>query len=129
MEKIDIIIGNVKDEIHNIAKTILVKEIEKIGLNALDLGISVPVEKFVEKVKETDVKILVLTGLLNSAPEYMRQISKKLREEGIRNDVKILIGGPNVNEDWLKRSEADAIANNISEGLEILHSWKEGLNT
>lgn len=125
MEEIDVIIGNVKNEIHNVAKIQFIKELEKAGFKVLDLGVSVPNDKFVEKVKATNARVLVLTAIFFSATESMKQISRILKEEGLRNKVKILIGGPNMNEDWLRRSEADEFVNDISEGVKILHSWKD----
>jgi methanogenic corrinoid protein MtbC1 len=123
MEKIDVIVGNVKNEVHNIAKILFIKELEKIGFNVLDLGISVSTEVYIETIKETNATALVLTGLLPSATEYMKNISKKLKQEHIRNKIKILVAGPNVNEEWLEKTEADAITKDISGGINILRDW------
>ena len=125
MEKVDVIIGNVKDEIHNIAKLLFIEEIEKKGFSVLDLGVSVSKKDFVNKVKERRANILVLTGLLKSAIKYMKKITQSLKKEDLRKDIQILVAGPNVNDDWLRESGADAIANNIPEAVDILLLWKE----
>jgi len=125
MESVDIVIGNVKNEVHNIAKLIFIKEIEDLGFKVLDLGENVSCEKFINKIREKKAKILVLTGVFNSAIGHMENIIKNLKEDRLRKNIKILIAGPNINKDWLKRTKADAIANSISLGKKILLSWKE----
>lgn len=102
------IIGTVKGDIHDIGKNIVSFMLDVNGLEVLDLGIDVPVEKFIEKIKETHAPVLGLSGFLTIAFDTMKETIDAIKEAGLRDKVKIIIGGGNMNEEIKNYVGADA---------------------
>lgn len=88
-----IIIGTVKNDIHDIGKNIIVQLLSCKGFNVIDLGVDVPPEVFVKAVLDNSSKILCLSGLLTSSYESMKATVKVLEENNLRNKVEVVIGG------------------------------------
>ena len=121
-----IVIGTVQGDVHDIGKNIFVTLLKSAGYNAVDLGVDIPPEKFVEKVKETGAKIVAYSGLLTVALESMNATTEALKTAGLREKVKIIIGGLPVDELWMKEAGADAFTDNAFEGLNIVKKWLRG---
>ena len=121
-----IVIGTVQGDVHDIGKNIFVTLLKSAGYNAVDLGVDIPPEKFVEKVKETGAKIVAYSGLLTVALESMNATTEALKIAGLREKVKIIIGGLPVDELWMKEAGADAFTDNAFEGLKIVKKWLRG---
>ena len=121
-----IIIGTVKGDVHDIGKNIFVTLLKSAGYNVIDLGVDIPSQQFVEKVLETDAKVVAYSGLLTVALESMHETTDALKEAGIRNKVKIIIGGLPVDESWMKEAGADAFTDNAFEGVKIVKKWLGG---
>ena len=121
-----IVIGTVQGDVHDIGKNIFVTLLKSAGYNAVDLGVDIPPEKFVEKVKETGAKIVAYSGLLTVALESMNATTEALKIAGLREKVKIIIGGLPVDELWMKEAGADAFTDNAFEGLNIVKKWLRG---
>jgi len=121
-----IVIGTVQGDVHDIGKNIFVTLLKSAGYNAVDLGVDIPPEKFVEKVKETGAKIVAYSGLLTVALESMNATTEALKTAGLRDKVKIIIGGLPVDELWMKEAGADAFTDNAFEGLNIVKKWLRG---
>lgn len=121
-----IVIGTVQGDVHDIGKNIFVTLLKSAGYNPIDLGVDIPPEKFVEKVKETGAKIVAYSGLLTVALESMNATTEALKAAGLRENVKILIGGLPVDELWMKEAGADAFTDNAFEGLNIVKKWLGG---
>lgn len=102
------IIGTVKDDIHDIGKNIVSFMLDVNGFEVYDLGINVPVEKFVEKIKETNAPVVGLSGFLTIAFDSMKETVEAIKEAGLRDQVKIIIGGGNMNEEVRDYAGADA---------------------
>jgi len=127
--KATVVVGTVKGDVHDIGKNIFITLLKSSGLEVYDIGVDVPPEAFVEKVKETQAQIVGYSGLLTVALESMKETTNKLKEAGLRNKLKIIIGGLPVDELWMKEAGADAYTDNAFEGLKIVTAWiEEGLS-
>ena len=93
-----VVIGTVKGDIHDIGKNIVVTLLRNAGFKVVDLGVDVASDKFVEKLKETGAKVLGLSCLLNLAILEMKNVTEALKVAGIRNKVKVIIGGQPIDE-------------------------------
>ena len=120
-----IVLGTVRGDIHDIGKNIFKMYAQATGFEVYDLGVDVKPEKFIEKIKETKAQILGLSALLTTTILEMKTVIEKLKEEGIRNKVKVLIGGNAVTKEFAKEIGADAAALNAIEGIEICKKWVE----
>lgn len=102
------IIGTVKGDIHDIGKNIVTFMLDVNGFEVFDLGIDVPAEKFIEKIKETNAPVVGLSGFLTIAFDAMKDTIEAIDKAGLRDKVKIIIGGGNINEDIKDYTGADA---------------------
>ena len=118
-----IVIGTVEGDLHDIGKNIFGSMAEAAGFDVYDLGIDVSPSAFVEKVKEIKPQIIGMSGVLTLAIDSMKNTVKALNEAGLRDSVKIIIGGNPVNEDACKQIGADAFTTNAAEGLKTCQGW------
>lgn len=88
-----IVIGTVKGDLHDIGKNLVASMFEGCGFEVINLGIDVSAEKFVEAIKREEPDILCLSALLTTTMNYMKEIINLIEKEGLRNEVKIMIGG------------------------------------
>ena len=114
-----VVIGTVKGDIHDIGKNIVVTLIRNAGFKVIDLGVDVPAERFVESLKETGAKVLALSCLLNLAITEMKSVVEALGAAGIRNDVKVIIGGQPVDEQVCAYVGADYYGLDAPTGVRI----------
>lgn len=122
-----VVIGTVKGDVHDIGKNIFVTLLKAAGFEVHDLGVDVASEKFINKVKETKADIIAYSGLLTVAIDSMKRTTEALKSEGLREKMKIIIGGLPVDEIWMKEAGADAYTDNAFEGVKIVTNWlKEG---
>ncbi len=112
-----VIIGTVKDDIHDIGKNIVVSLLKCHGFEVIDLGVDVPTEKFVEAVRDNDAKVLGMSALLNSTYPEMKKVVDALVDAGLRDKVKVIIGGTICSEKVREYTGADAYANDAVTGL------------
>jgi 5-methyltetrahydrofolate--homocysteine methyltransferase len=103
-----VVLGTVKGDIHDIGKNIVAFMLDVNGFEVHDLGIDVSPEKFVEKIQETQAPVVALSGFLTLAFDAMKTTVKAIAKAGLRDKVKIIIGGGNINEDIRKYADADA---------------------
>jgi methanogenic corrinoid protein MtbC1 len=101
-----VVVGTVEGDIHDIAKDIVVFMLEINGFEVTDLGVDVPVAKFVEAVQETGATMVGLSGFLTLAYDPMKETVAALREAGL--DVKVMIGGGQIDEQIKEYTGADA---------------------
>lgn len=118
-----VVIGTVQGDIHDIGKDIVISLLECAGSNIYDLGVDVPPQKFVEKAVETNAEVVALSGLLTTSYSSMKETVEALKRSGIRDKVKIIIGGAFVNEKWRNDVEADAYSKNAYEAVEIIKKF------
>lgn len=118
-----IVIGTVSGDVHDIGKNIFSTLCETAGFSVYDLGVDVPIEKFVEAVKEVKPQVIGYSGLLTIALDGMKATTEALKDEGLRDGVKIIVGGLPVDETWQKIAGADAFTDSAFEGLKIVKQW------
>lgn len=102
-----VVLGTVKGDIHEIGKTLVATMLSSSGFQIYDLGVDVPVEKFVEKVREVDADILGLSALLTTTMVQQKSVIDALDREGLRSKCKVMIGGAPVTRAWAEQIEAD----------------------
>ena len=118
-----IILGTVKGDLHDIGKNIFASMVDAAGFEVYDLGIDVPPGDFVEKVKEIKPQIVGMSGVLTLALDSMKATVDALTEAGLRNDIKIIIGGNPVTEDACSQIGADAFTTNAAAGVKQCQGW------
>lgn len=118
-----IVLGTVAGDLHDIGKNIFKSMAEAAGFEVYDLGIDQPPENFVEKVKEVKPEIVGMSGVLTLALESMKQTVDALKEAGVRDEVKVIIGGNPVTKEACEQIGADSFTTNAAEGVKICQSW------
>ena len=116
------VLGTVKGDIHDIAKDIVGFMLDLNGFEVTDLGVDVPPEKFVEAVKETGAKIVGLSGFLTLAFDPMKDTVAALKAAGL-NDVKIMIGGGQIDENIRQYTGADAYGKDAMAAVALAKEW------
>ena len=114
-----VIIGTVNGDIHDIGKNIVVTLLKGSGFEVLDLGVDVSPDKFVAALQETQARVLGLSALLTTTYPAMKSAVDALRQAGIRDRVKVIIGGAPCNEQVRAYSGADHYARDAVEGVNI----------
>jgi methanogenic corrinoid protein MtbC1 len=118
-----VVIGTVAGDIHDIGKNMVVFLLEANGFEVYDLGVDVPPEKFVEKIKETGATIVGLSGFLTLAFDAMKQTVEAVKKAGLRDKVKIMIGGGQITEEVRKYTGADACGKDAIEAVALAKKW------
>lgn len=118
-----IVLGTVAGDLHDIGKNIFKSMAEAAGFEVYDLGIDQPPENFVEKVKEIKPEIVGMSGVLTLALESMKQTVDALKEAGVRDEVKVIIGGNPVTKEACEQIGADSFTTNAAEGVKICQGW------
>lgn len=123
-----IVIGTVKGDLHDIGKNLVSMMLEGAGYQIIDLGIDVPPEKFVEAIKEHNPDIVGMSALLTTTMPQMKVIIDVLKQEGLRDKVKVIVGGAPVTPEFAKEIGADGYAKDASEAVELVNSLMEKQN-
>lgn len=105
-----VVIGTVKGDIHEIGKSLVATMLSANGFKVIDLGVDVPTQKFVDKVKETGADMVGLSALLTTTMTVQREVIQALTVAGIRENVKVIVGGAPVTRGWAKDIGADGFA-------------------
>jgi len=103
-----ILIGTVRGDLHDIGKSIVGAMFEASGFEVIDLGVDVPTQKFVEKVKELKPDIVGLSALLTTTLPEMERVIDALRKAGLRGKIKVMVGGAPVTQEFADKIGADA---------------------
>lgn len=122
----EVVIGTVKGDIHNIGKDLTVSLLEANGFKVNDLGVDVPPEKFVEAIEDGQIGVIGMSGLLTNAFESMKETIEAIKEKGLREQVKIMIGGATVDEEIKEYVGADAYAEDAMAGVKLTKKWHKG---
>lgn len=105
-----VVIGTVKQDVHDIGKNLVAMMLEGGGFTVTDLGVEVPPEKFVQKARQMEADIVAMSSLLSTTMEAMRETIVALQEAGIRDHVKVMIGGAPVTDQYANEIAADSYA-------------------
>jgi len=105
-------IGTVKGDLHDIGKNLVAAMLEGGGYEVIDLGVNVPPEKFIETVKDKGANIVAMSALLTTTMPAMKSTIDALKDAGIRNQVKVLIGGAPITQKYADEIGADGYSEN-----------------
>ena len=113
------LIGTVEGDIHDIGKNIVTLLLKANGYEVLDIGVDIPADVFVEQVRETKPDFLGLSSLLTSSMPQQKKVIDALIENGLRDTVKVIIGGAAVNEKWASEIGADGYAEDAIDAIKV----------
>jgi len=112
------VIGTVKGDIHDIGKNLVSMRVEGAGFDVVDLGINNPVENYIEAVQREEADILGMSALLTTTMPYMKVVIDTMKEQGIRDDYIVLVGGAPLNEEFGRAIGADAYCRDAAVAVE-----------
>jgi methanogenic corrinoid protein MtbC1 len=118
-----VIVGTVAGDIHDIGKDIVVFMLDISGFEVYDLGVDVPVQTFIDKIKETNASIVALSGFLTLAFDAMKDTCDAIVAAGLRDKVKIMIGGGQIDEEIKKYAGADAYGRDAMTAVALAKEW------
>lgn len=118
-----IVLGTVAGDIHDIGLNIVDFMLDINGFEVYNLGIDVPVQNFVDKVKETDASIVALSGFLTLAFDSMKETIEAIEAAGLRSKVRIMIGGGQIDEQIKKYTGADAYGRDAMAAVSLAKGW------
>jgi len=124
-----VLIGTVHGDLHDIGKNIVISMLESAGFEVIDLGVDVAPEVFVKKVEEVQPGVVGMSALLTTTAPGQEKVIKLLRDAGLRDKVKVIIGGAATSETWADEIGADAHAADAVEAvrkIKVLLGIKEG---
>ena len=114
-----VVIGTVEGDVHDIGKNLVRTMLVTNGFEVVDLGVDVPVSIFVENVRETKPDILAISALLTTTMPQIEEIIQALEAAGLRNTVKIVIGGAPISPEWAKEIGADDYAPDLGTAVTV----------
>jgi corrinoid protein of di/trimethylamine methyltransferase len=114
-----VVIGTVKGDLHDIGKNLVSAMLEGGGFEVIDLGADVAPEKFVNAVKERNAKIVALSALLTVTMSAMKTTIQALQEAGVRDKVRVMVGGAPVTEQFAREIGADGYSENASSAVAL----------
>ncbi|MDR1921070.1 MAG: corrinoid protein [Candidatus Adiutrix sp.] len=109
------VIGVVEGDTHDIGKNLVKLFMETYGFEMIDLGRDVPIEKFIETVRDNDVQVVCMSTLMTTTMASMKSVIKRLKEEGLRDKVKVVIGGAPISQAFAAHIGADAYSTTATE--------------
>lgn len=109
-----VVIGTVKGDLHDIGKNLVASMLEGCGFEVINLGVDISDEQFVAAVREYQPQIVCLSALLTTTMNYMKAVIDMLESEGLRQQVKVMIGGAPVNEAFAVQIGADGYSSNAN---------------
>lgn len=121
-----VLIGTVAGDIHDIGKDIVTFMLDVSGYDVLDIGIDVPAQTFVDKIKEFQPQVVGLSGFLTLAFDSMKKTIEAINKEGLRDQVKIMIGGGQIDETVKTYVGADAYGKDAVAGVQLCKQWIGG---
>jgi methanogenic corrinoid protein MtbC1 len=118
-----VVIGTVKGDIHDIGKNIVTFMLDVNGFEVLDLSVDVSPERFVEAIRDFEPQVVGLSGFLTLAFDGMKETIEAIEAAGLRDGIKIMIGGGQVNEEIRKYAGADAYGRDAMAGVSLARKW------
>ncbi len=122
------IIGTVKGDIHDIGKNLVSMMMEGAGFEVINLGINVDADTFIAAIREHEPDILGMSALLTTTMPYMKVVVDALGEEGIRDDIYVMVGGAPVTENFAREVGADAYGRDAAVSVDIAKSYMKRKN-
>ena len=120
-----VVVGTIEGDLHDIGKNLFIVFLRSMGFEVIDLGIDVPVKKFIDAVKQYKPDILAMSALLTTTAGNLRKVIEALEREGLRDKVKVIVGGAAVSKEYAVEIGADAGGVDAYEGALICRKWVE----
>lgn len=117
-----VVIGTIQGDLHDIGKNIVAMLLQGAGFEVVDLGADVPTDKFVESAKKEKADIVGISALLITTMVNMKAVIEGLKDAGLKGNVKVIVGGAPVTQDYAERIEADGYAPDAASGVDIAKS-------
>ena len=121
-----IVFGTAQGDIHDIGKELVIAILRGVGYEVYDLGVNVPPEQFVTKLQETGAAVLGLSGLVTTSYDSMKETVEALTRAGLRDRVKVMIGGGIMNANVQAYTGADAYGNDPGEAVKLCQMFMGG---
>lgn len=121
-----VVIGTVKGDLHDIGKNLVASMLEGSGFEVVNIGIDVPSDKFVEALKDSQADILCMSALLTTTMTYMKDVIKAVEDAGLRDKVKIMVGGAPVSQTFADEIGADGYSDNANEAVKVAKELVNG---
>lgn len=118
-----VVLATVRGDLHDIGKNIVAMLLQSSGFKVIDLGIDVAAEDIIKAVKENNADILGLSALLTTTIPEFGNVVEELKKAGLRDKVKVIVGGAAVNEEVAKKYGVDAWGKTAVDGLKICKQW------
>jgi len=118
-----IVIGTVAGDVHHIGKDLVIAMLKARGFEVVDLGVDVPTETFLKTVREIKPDIVAMSALLTTAVDEMKKVVDGLKREGLRDSVKVMIGGRAVSSEFAEKMGADAYGATAVEAVRLVTRW------
>ncbi|MFB0568586.1 MAG: B12-binding domain-containing protein [Nitrososphaeria archaeon] len=115
-----VLIGTVAGDVHDLGKSLVATLLTVAGFEVFDLGIDVSTELFVKKVRELNPDVLALSALMSTTMLEQREVIRSLKKQGLRDKVRVIVGGAPVTNDWSTQIGADGYAPNAHEAVELV---------
>lgn len=123
--KCKIVIGVVRGDTHDIGKNLVKIMLESAGYEMIDLGRDVPEEKFVAAAKEMGARVVALSTLMSTSMKNMKKVIDHLAAEGMRDDVKVIVGGAPISPAFAQKIGADGYSENAAEAVKLVNRLME----
>ena len=117
------VIGTVEGDLHDIGKNVFVSLLKAQNYDVIDLGVDVSAEQFLDAVKTHNPKILAMSALLTTTMGKMENVIQKVEKAGLRKDLKIIIGGAPITQEFAEKIRADAASSDAVEGVKMVGNW------
>jgi len=124
-DKAKVVFGTVSGDIHDIAKDIVVFMLDNHGFEVFDLGVDVPAQKFVAKIEETEATVVGLSGFLTFSYDSMKETVDAIKAAGLRDKVKIMIGGGQFDDEVREYAGADAYGSDAMAAVNFATEWTQ----
>lgn len=115
-----VVFGTVKGDVHDIGKNIVITMLHAAGFEIIDLGVDVPTEKFVEVVTNEKPGVLCMSALLTSTMNEMENVIDTLKENGLRDKVKVIVGGRPITKKFADEIDADGYAKDAVKAVKVV---------
>lgn len=117
-KKLGVIInGTVEGDVHDIGKSIVSTMLQSAGFEVHDIGRDVPLQNFIDKIKETNADMVGMSALMTTTLPAQKEVIEMLKELGMRDSIKVMVGGAPATEAWAAKIGADCYAENASEAV------------
>ncbi|WP_406670638.1 dimethylamine corrinoid protein MtbC [Methanolobus sp. ZRKC4] len=112
-----IVNGTVEGDVHDIGKSIVSTMLQSAGFEVHDIGRDVPLQDFIDKIKETDADMVGMSALMTTTLPGQKDVIEMLKENGLRDGIKVMVGGAPATQAWAEKIGADCYAENASEAV------------